>query len=52
MYLNERNLQGQATKRKKLGIKRTKHLTTDASTPEEIEQDLFDYKADEHINNI
>ena len=46
LYPYERNHRGQATKRKKPGIKRTEYLTSDASTPEQIEQDLSDYKSD------
>lgn len=46
MYLYERNHQGQAIKRKKPGYPHTEHLTSDASTPEEIEQDFIDYKSD------
>ena len=46
MYPYERNHRGQATKRKKPGIKRTKYLTADARTPEKIEQDFIDYKSD------
>lgn len=46
MYLYERNHRGQATKRKKPGIKRTEHLTADARTPEKVELDLIDYKSD------
>jgi hypothetical protein len=46
MYLYERNHQGQATKRKKPGFQQTEHLTPDASSPEEIEQDFIDYKSD------
>jgi hypothetical protein len=46
MYLYERDYLGKATKRKKPGIQETEHLTSDASTPEEIEQDLLDYKSD------
>lgn len=42
----ERNNRGQATKRKKPGIKRTEYLTADARTPEKIEQDFIDYKSD------
>ena len=45
-YLYERNHQGQATKRKKPGIRRTEHLTSDVNTPEELEQDFIEYKAD------
>lgn len=45
-YLYERNHQGQATKRKKPGIQRTKPLTSDVNNPEELEQDLIEYKAD------
>ncbi len=40
----ERNQRGQATKRKNPGIKPTEHLTPDANTPEEVEQDFIDYK--------
>ena len=46
MYLYERNPQGQATKRKKPGFQQTEQPTTDANTPEEIEQDFMDYKSD------
>jgi hypothetical protein len=41
-----RNQRGQATKRKKPGIKSTESLTTEARTPEELEQDFIDYKSD------
>lgn len=46
MYLYEKSYQGQATKRKKPGIQLTEHLTSDAATTEELEQDLLDYKSD------
>lgn len=42
----ERDHRGQATKRKKPGIKRTDHLIADGRTPEKIEQDFIDYKSD------
>jgi len=46
LYPYERNHKGQATKRKRPGIKRTKYLAADARTPEKIEQNLMDYKSD------
>ena len=46
MYLYETNQQGRASKRKKSGIQKTEHLASEACTPEEIEQDLLDYKSD------
>ncbi|TGE38499.1 hypothetical protein E4K67_11250 [Desulfosporosinus fructosivorans] len=46
MYLYERARQGQASKRKKPSIRQTELLTSDASTPAEIEQDFLDYKTD------
>jgi len=42
----EKKLRGQLKKRKKEIIKPIEHLAVDASTPEEIEQDLIDYKSD------
>ena len=45
-YPYEKNHRGQVNKRKKASIKPTEPLTADTSTPEEIEQDLKDYKSD------
>jgi len=42
----KRNRRLQVTKRKKPDIKLTEHLTDDAKTPGEIEQDFVDYKSD------
>lgn len=45
-YPHERNRPGQSAKRKMPGIKRSKHPTSDVGTPEEIQQDFIEYKAD------
>ncbi|HZK55045.1 MAG TPA: hypothetical protein VFC84_12725 [Desulfosporosinus sp.] len=45
-YPNNRNYGQQFKKHKKEIITPTEHLTDDLSTPEEIEQDLSDYKSD------
>ena len=44
-YPYDKNHRGQVNKRKKASIKPEEHLVEDASTPEEIEQDLRDYKS-------
>ena len=46
MYSYDRNQRGRATKRKKPGIRQTEFLTPEASTTEQIEHDLSDYKSD------
>ena len=45
-YPYERNQRGQATKRKKSGVKRIEHLTSNVGSHKEIEQDFIEYKAD------